>query len=287
MNDRSIFSRRRRATPSDYDQVALEIPSSWFVRSADCVWTRIALVFVSGVLACATWAITTASPAFAQTVTLNPSSGIPGTRVTVSGSGFPCNSIIRRGSVSFTLDGRRLNLDGLNISLPREDSVSFRGTFGIPSGTSPGPHAVNAVAEGTAIRSSSSSTSGSTVTSGSQTVPCGSATATLTVSPVSSSSPARASAPPRPSRGGAGFPVAAVAGGGAAIAIVALVLVAWASLRRRQEPTVPHPHEARAPRLRTIDDPGVQLVEPEADQPVVVVRAVLDPGEITLVDEEG
>jgi hypothetical protein len=81
--------------------------------------------------------------------------------------------------------------------------------------------------------------------------------------------------------------VAAVAGGGAAIAIVALVLVAWASLRRKQEPTVPQPHEPRVPRLRTIDDPGVQLVEPEADQPVVVVRAVLDPGEITLVDEEG
>ncbi len=82
------------------------------------------------------------------------------------------------------------------------------------------------------------------------------------------------------SRGGEDFPVGVVVGSAAAIAIVLiLVLVAWAFRRRSQE-------ARQVPRLRTIEDPGSQLVEPEPGRPLVALRTMLDPSEITLSDEE-
>jgi hypothetical protein len=87
------------------------------------------------------------------------------------------------------------------------------------------------------------------------------------------------------SEGGEGFPVGVVVGSAAAIAVVViLVLVALAFRRRSHEPAVAQPHAMQVPRLRTIDDPGSQVVGPEPGRPLVALRATLDPAEITSLD---
>lgn len=85
-------------------------------------------------------------------------------------------------------------------------------------------------------------------------------------------------APAVQSEGGEDFPVGLIVGGAAVAAIVVLVLVAWIFRWRA--------HAMHVPRLRTIEDPGSQRVEPEPGRPLVAVRAMLDPAEITPLNQE-
>jgi hypothetical protein len=85
-------------------------------------------------------------------------------------------------------------------------------------------------------------------------------------------------APAVQSGGGEDFPVGVIVGGAAIAAVVVLVLVGWAFRWRA--------HAIHVPRLRIIEDPGSQRVEPEPGRPLVAVRAMLDPAEITPLNQE-
>jgi hypothetical protein len=248
----------------------------------------VALV-AAGLLAGAAWAAATASPAVAQTISLNPSSGTPGTRVAVSGSGFDCP---RRAPVSVSLDDETVSTSALSTG------TSFSAAFTVPDGTATGKHTVKASISRSSVESASPSTFGLKI--GAQptgsgppdTVVCDYATAPFTVSqppptppPGGSSAGSPASSTTAHSQDGEGFPLGVVVGGAAAIAaMVVMALVALAFRRRRHEPAVAQPHATQLPRLRSIDDPGSQVVEPEPDRPLVVIRATLDPAEIASLD---
>jgi hypothetical protein len=241
------------------------------------------VALIAGLVACGAWAAVTASPAIAQTISLNPSSGTPRTQVTVSGSGFKCPP---GASISVSLDDETV-----------ATSASVRGTsfsvaFTVPGGTAPGEHAVRATVRPPPLETTTT-TSGGVDFAPAQPVPCGSETATFTVSgprpteTTGGSSATASTATAADSEDGEGFPVGVIVGSAAAIAIVViLLLVALAFRRRTPEPVVARPHTMHVPRLRTIEDPGSQLVESEPGRPLIVVRAMLDPGEITLLDEE-
>jgi hypothetical protein len=244
------------------------------------------VALIAGPLAGAAWAAATASPALAQTISLTPSSGTPGTQVTVSGSGFKCP---RGASVSVSLD------DETVATSTSARGTSFRVAFTVPGGTAPGEHAVRAtVRPPLETTTTPPTTSGGVDFAPAQPVPCGSDTVTFTVSgprPTEttggSSATTRSTSTAADSEDGEGFPTGVLVGSAAAIAIVViLVLVALAFRRRTREPAFARPHAMQVPRLRTIEDPGSQVVESEPGRPLVAVRAMLDPAEISLLDEE-
>jgi hypothetical protein len=250
------------------------------------------VALMAGLLAGAAWAAATASPAVAQTISLNPSSGTPGTRVVVSGSGFKC---ARSATVSVSLDDK-------TVATSTSTGTSFSSAFTVPDGTAPGKHTVKAAATGALPPETTSTTSKPRIASASEGVveigfaaaqprACGSATATFTVSqssPTQSTGGSSATAPATGttahSEDGEGFPAGVVVGSAAAIAVVVLALVALVFSRRSHEPAVAQPHAMQVPRVRTIDDPGSQVVEPEPGRPLVALRATLDPAEITSLD---
>jgi hypothetical protein len=244
------------------------------------------VALIAGLLAGVAWASATATPALAQTVTLNPSSGTPGTRVTVSGSGFQCPGDASNESVSVSLDDAATTDDA-------EDGA-FTAALTVPDATSPGKHTITATVDARVPNYDD-------VGPPEETVVCESTTAIFTVTqqpratPAPQQSRAAPPTPPRPAatstaadaENGEGSPVGVIVGSAAAIAIVViLLLVALAFRRRTQEPAVARPHAIHVPRLRTIEDPGSQLVESEPGRPLIAVRAMLDPGEITPLDEE-
>jgi hypothetical protein len=268
------------------------VPSCRCVRSEGGVLARTAAVLTTALVAGAAWAAAAAGPAAAQTISVNPASGTPGTQVSVSGSGFSCPQGALDESVS-------LGFDDEIVATSMSDAGTFSVAFTVPDGTTPGSHRVVATVSAVEPPPPTPPTQPPivdvrpralqpTVGSGpADIVDCGSAAATFTVRQPAMTTSADTSTAAR-SQEGEGFPAGVIVSGAAAIAIVVIVvLVLWAFRRRTHEPAVTRPHARQVPRLRTIDDPGRQLVEPESDRPLVVVRAMLDLAEITTrLDEE-